>query len=423
MKILKKILKALFFIILIGIITIGLGLTIWTKYPEFKAREDISDLSQNVQKISDIKVNDKAKVIALGEASHGNKEFQELKLEIFKNLVENNKVRAFALEADFSEGILIDKYIKNPESKDNPLDYLSFVIYKTDEMRNLIEWMKEYNKTHDEKLSFYGFDMQNPEKLIPTIKDYVEKNNIDFDLSSLKVLETYPIKIEDPKVKDLIENIKVLKDRIKEESEEDIIFKKALDNALDGFSYYSLDNVDQYKKRDELMAKNVEWISKFEENKGSKLMIAAHNGHIGKKSNIYKIMGEYLNETFKDDYFAIGTDFYKTSVNISSMVDRKRLIKNFTSADPLAQKAKDYDGSFYLDFNNLKDGETKGKVENKMKMGSLGEGYSPIMKIMPTSYRIDQTPKDLYDGMIFVYEVNPTEILVDWFCSNLFSFG
>lgn len=411
MKIIKKILKALLVIILSGFIAIGLALTMWTKYPEFKAKDEIKDLSQNVEKISDIKINVKARLIALGEASHGNKEFQELRLDIFKNLVKNNRVRAFGLEADFSEGILIDKYIKNPESKANPLDYFSFSIYKTDEMRNLIEWMKEYNKTHEDKLSFYGFDMQNPEKLAPSIKDYVKRKNIDFDLDKLKVLETYPIKIDDPNTKTLLKELEILKDKIKEENEEDIIFKKALENALDGFSYFSLSNVDQYKKRDELMAKNVEWISKIEESKGSKLMISGHNGHIGKKSNTYKIMGEYLNETFKDGYFAIGTDFYKTSVNISSMVDRKRVIKNFCSADPLAQKAKDYDGSFYLDFNNLKDGETKEKVENKMKMGSLGEGYSPIMKIIPTSYRIDDVPEDLYDGMIFVYEAHPTKII------------
>ncbi|MDY3006722.1 erythromycin esterase family protein [Anaerococcus sp. AGMB00486] len=412
MRVLKKILKLIFCISIIGFIAIGLGLTIWTKYPEFKARKEISDLDKNARKISDIKIGEKAKIIALGEASHGNKEFQKLKLDVFKNLVENNDVRAFALECDFSEGILIDKYIKNPNIKVNPLEYFSFSIYKTEEMKNLIEWMKEYNKIHNEKLSFYGFDMQNPEKLIPTIKDYVGKNRIEFALDKLKVLETYPIKVKDSKVKDLIENLKVLKDKIKEESDDDIIFKKAIDNFLEGFSYYSLDdNFKEYETRDRLMAENVIWISKFEDNRNSKLMIAGHNGHIGKTSNIYKIMGDHLSEFFKDKYFTIGTDFYKTRVNISSMTDKKRVIKKFISADPIAQKAEKYDGIFYLDFNNLQNGATKSIVESKMKMGSLGEGYFPMMNVIAKTYRIDQVPKDLYDSMIFIYEANPTEII------------
>lgn len=45
----------------------------------------------------DIVIPEGKRIIALGEATHGNKEFQELKLNVFKKLVEENGVRAFVI--------------------------------------------------------------------------------------------------------------------------------------------------------------------------------------------------------------------------------------------------------------------------------------------------------------------------------------
>ena len=43
-------------------------------------------------------------------------------------------------------------------------------------------------------------------------------------------------------------------------------------------------------------------------------------------------------------------------------------------------------------------------------MGSIGEGYSPLMAVLPMSYRVWRSPAELYDGMIFVTRASPTQI-------------
>jgi erythromycin esterase len=43
-------------------------------------------------------------------------------------------------------------------------------------------------------------------------------------------------------------------------------------------------------------------------------------------------------------------------------------------------------------------------------MGSVGEGYSPLMAIMPMAYRVWDSPTELYDGMIFVSKAQPIEV-------------
>ena len=181
MKIIRKFIKISLILALGLIILIGFGLLLWTKIPEIKASRKIKDIKTYAKTIDQIKIGENVKIVGLGEATHGNKEFQKMKLDLLKNLVENQKIRAFALEADFSEGIIIDQYIKSGKKEKNPASNFSFPIYHTKEMNDLIEWMRNYNQNHKDKISFYGFDMQNPEKSVDIIKDYVKKENIQIN--------------------------------------------------------------------------------------------------------------------------------------------------------------------------------------------------------------------------------------------------
>lgn len=89
---------------------------------------------------------------------------------------------------------------------------LSNLSYKWDEWFN--NWIKKYNQNHNQKISFYGFDMQNPEKSVKLVKDFVKKENIDFDIKSLDILEKDNISIKDPKMKILEENLKKLNEKL-----------------------------------------------------------------------------------------------------------------------------------------------------------------------------------------------------------------
>ena len=403
----KKIFKILLYII-ISILILGfLFIFLWTKIPEIKAKKEISDLSKYAQKIEDIKIDDQVEIIGLGEATHGNKEFQELKLTLLKKLVKDANVRAFALECDFSEGMEIDSYVKSGKFQKNPSKIFSFPIYHTKEMNNLINWIKKYNQNHEQKISFYGFDVQNPEKSVKLVKKFVKKENIDFDIKSLEILEEDKISIKDPKMKVLEENLKKLNEKLEKNTKE----KRLIENILSSFPYYKM--VDDYVKsseyRDKKMAENVSWIKDYEKN--SRIMIAGHNGHIGKKESMYKNMGENLLGEYEKSYLTIGTDFYKTKVNIKTMQKNQRTIQKFISADPFAYAAKNYNNSYYLDFSKVEDGDSKNLLDSKIKMGSLGEGYTPIMKFVPYSYRIENSPKEIFDSMIFVYETHPIEII------------
>lgn len=416
----KKIFKGILIFLVSIIILVGIGDFLWINLPKLSARKNISDIEDYGKAVSEINLADNIEVVGLGEATHGNSDFQDLKLEVLKTLVEKNNLKNFAIEADFGEGMLINNYIHGKKKDENISNVFSFNIYHTKNMNDLINYMFDYNqKAKDEdKLSFYGFDMQNPEKSMEVILDFCKENNIlqKRDLEKeFSFIKDEKFKISQLKDKEaLLLEIKAHADALS--SPKAKIVSRAITNVFDSVKYYELDFNDYVKVnnvRDELMAENVKWISDFEKAKGNKmLLISGHNGHIAKSEKFYEPMGSHLKKIFGEKYFIIGTDFYKGIVNINEVgPDSKRSNHVFVSADPLAYSARKFKGKYYLDFTKVKNGETFDLINKEINMISLGEGYSPLMKFMPRTYRVKEVPKDLYDAMIFVYYAKPIAVI------------
>ena len=109
-KILRTVLLCLFTVIL-------LALSVFMHFGGFGPGKsaDPKEFASYAGNIQDISIPKEARIIALGEATHGNVEFQELKLKVFKLLVEKYDVRAFALEGDYGGCEQVNRYIHGGE--------------------------------------------------------------------------------------------------------------------------------------------------------------------------------------------------------------------------------------------------------------------------------------------------------------------
>ena len=124
--------------------------------------------------VKGIEIPEGTRIVALGEATHGNKEFQELKLEVFQTLVEKTNVRALILEGDFGGCAKANKYIQGGEgTAEEVTRELGYRIYRTDDMCALVQWMHDYNMTapEDQKVRLYGMDIQRAMNAKQLIKD------------------------------------------------------------------------------------------------------------------------------------------------------------------------------------------------------------------------------------------------------------
>ena len=302
------------------------------------------DYVNGVEFKDEIVIPSDKRIIALGEATHGNKEFQELKLSIFKKLVEENGVRAFAIEGDFGGCLEVNEYIHGKEGTTlEAVKKIGFKIYQTKEMMDLIDYMRDYNLSHiDDDINFYGFDMQRTE--------YLDKEYSD-------------------------ESINLYLKEIKRQNKE-------VDNSL---------------LRDKYMAQNIEWILERED----KVFVCAHNEHIARWGS-YDSMGKLLSLKEENGYYAIGTDFYKSRCNLPSK--SKRIVRTFFSHDPLTKSLK-------MSGKNVGIIDTSELEVDYIYMGTLGESYSFMNRLIPQSYRMFQPPKTMYDAMVLFVNVNPTDII------------
>ena len=407
-------------IILLGIVAVG---SIYSHFGGFGTGPcaDETEFMQYADKVDNIKIPEKTKIVALGEASHGNVEFQQIKLSVFQNLVENDGVRAFALEGDYGGCEYVNRYIHGGEgTARQAAAAIGFAIYRTDEMADLISYMRKYNETakDGDDLRFYGFDMQRWSYNLQYLIEACEKAGID--VTELKKLEDTEEKHCEYDVEQQTGVIMEIKKELQKSGAEDIAQADHLaDTLLQNISLGKVidSSLEGNTLRDKLMEENVMWILSMEEQRGNScIFISGHDGHIERSGNYgtdNRVMGNILSDELGEGYFAIGTDFYKTNCNLPKN-DGKRITHTFYSYDPLAKAAKKagYD-MCWLDFSKVpENSQLKEQITDHVSMGSLGEGYSAFfMSIFPQSYRVSQSPEKLYDGMIFVTDAHPIEIL------------
>ena len=374
---------------------------------------NIDEFKECAQPVENLSIPKDKKIIALGEATHGNSEFQQLKLDVFKKMVEDYDVRAFALEGDYGGCEQVNQYIHGGEgTAQEAAAAIGFAIYRTDEMAELISYMREYNKSalEGEDIRFYGFDMQrisyNFQFLLEGCMEYkIDTTSLEELVEGDNLNPSYDFSTQ-------VEVLSQVKSELRNSGASDKTIHYA-DMLLQYCELHSISTSDGSVLRDTFMAENVKWILQQEELNGhERIFVTGHNSHVAKWGG-YDSMGKILSKEAENGYYVIGTDFYRTRCNMPVRSSVKRTYQVFYSHNPLAKAAKlaGYD-ICWLDFAKVpENSELSRQISEYTYMGNLGEGYSIIMRILPPSYRIFQPPAVLYDSMIFVSEAVPTKIV------------
>jgi erythromycin esterase-like protein len=122
-------------------------------------------------------VASRARVVGLGEQSHGTHEHARLKQRLIEMLVCDAGFTALAIEAPMLEIADLDGDVKN-SGGDLGRDAVSlgFWSWKIDEMFELLGWIRSYNAepTTKRKVSVYGFDMQKTPRATAVLLRYLD---------------------------------------------------------------------------------------------------------------------------------------------------------------------------------------------------------------------------------------------------------
>lgn len=369
------------------------------------------------------------RIIAFGEATHGTHEFFKMKHTFVKYLVKEHGFRLFGMETHFSAYLLND-YINR---KDNDLAKVLkniYLIYGTQEVVDLINWMREYNDSveEDKKIIFYGIDSQHIGYLMPELINYIKKVDPEYTIELESRLKYFQGKLKFHRRLVYLKNLKKIERHIETRREQYIklsstkeykIALKLTHNLKDAVKTSAVINKYSGKSlsiRDEAMAENVNWLLDYE-GAESKIILWAHNAHIqktkfnGKKKDPYH-MGMELKKRFGDRYYAVGFEFDKGSFHAVNFTNGAKFeactVTNEDSSSFAALFKEITYPCFFIDFASLQNTEYYKKLENVTSIRCVGVDFSGEKFSFK---KLDV--KNAFDALIFIKNTSPSKILFD----------
>jgi protein-L-isoaspartate(D-aspartate) O-methyltransferase len=120
-----------------------------------------------------------ARVVLLGEASHGTSEFYRARAAITQRLIGEHGFNIVALEADWPDAASIDRYVRGRpkrEGEDAPFQRFPTWMWRNTDADALIRWMKRHNerRAQEEMAGLYGLDLYNLGGSIRAVIDYLD---------------------------------------------------------------------------------------------------------------------------------------------------------------------------------------------------------------------------------------------------------
>lgn len=341
------------------------------------------------------------KIIALGESTHGTREFTIVRADVVKSLVTQYGFNTFILEADYMPCEAINEFILT--GKGDPEELLLNIRlwpWIHQDFLELIIWMKDYNQIHPSgKVQFFGMDSQYS-KIYATkeimFQKYPEKAQAIFDI------------IEGQEKRN--KKIKMLK-AISEQS----LLTSAIDLEWQYFILCQINKLAQlppkdYNARDENMARMVELIQ-LKQGVDTKMMIWSHNEHINKKGSSLQDrtgMGHHLSVIHPDDFVAIGMDFKEGSFMAIDFEDK-------SIHKPTAFQLKTIETTFAsgLNFKNKDINIIDCKDIDKEVLNAIGAIYVHTPKKGDNYYTKIKGNKS-FDYLIIIEKSTPIRILSNY---------
>jgi erythromycin esterase len=159
------------------------------------------DLDLLLQEIGD------ARIVLLGEASHGTSEYYTWRTAISKRLIQEKGFNFISVEGDWPDCFEVNNFIKGLREDDaTALEVLETYnrwptwMWGNWEVAALADWLKQYNnnKPEEEKVGFYGLDVYSLWDSLHEILTYLEKRDGAAVAAARKAFRCFEPYSEDP---------------------------------------------------------------------------------------------------------------------------------------------------------------------------------------------------------------------------------
>lgn len=357
-----------------------------------------------------------ARIVSLGEATHGTSEFFRFKHRVLELLVERQGFTVFGIEGSYADGLPIDHYLQTGEGElEDLLPGLRFWVWDTDEVLAMLRWMRAHNVAHPQSpIRFFGFDIQAPASAVRIAVDFVARFDADLaagaalDLAALaddlsardyRLLDERTQKVTAEAAATLREAFDLNAQEWGTEGEPYLLARTAAD-VIVLVEQQSRSFLD-IQARDRAMA-DIMSIVLDEIVPGQKAVMWGHNFHAGRMESDSEVVttGEHLSRRYGAEFFALGFAFDEGSFCSREPIGGRVVTFEVGPSDPAtldAGLARLGPERFGFDLREVEPGGALAtwlstRPQTK-EIGSLYGGGVPAY--------VGADPRDRYDALVF----------------------
>jgi erythromycin esterase-like protein len=124
-----------------------------------------------------------ARLVMLGEASHGTHEFYRARALITRRLIEEKGFSAVAVEADWPDAYRVNRYVRGAGGDEEAVDALAGFgrfptwMWRNADVLDFVGWLRAHNDALpvDRRVGFYGLDLYSLRTSIEAVLAYLDK--------------------------------------------------------------------------------------------------------------------------------------------------------------------------------------------------------------------------------------------------------
>ena len=121
-----------------------------------------------------------ARVVLIGEATHGTSEFYRMREKITRALIERKGFNFVGIEGDWPDAARIDHYVRHfehPASEWTAFARFPTWMWRNAEVRGFVDWLREHNRHKEpgKRAAFHGLDLYSLHNSIRAVLEYLEE--------------------------------------------------------------------------------------------------------------------------------------------------------------------------------------------------------------------------------------------------------
>jgi erythromycin esterase-like protein/orotate phosphoribosyltransferase len=414
-------------------------------------RDDPRDYDELVNRMGN------ARVVLLGEATHGTHEFYRTRIHLTKRLVVEHGFRAVAVEADWPDAYRVNRYVRDQSPDAEAVDALAdFARFPTWMWRNadvleFVGWLRDHNDRladDQDKVGFYGLDLYSLFTSMQAVVTYLDRVDPPgaararqryacfdhFGADSQKYGFSAALKLATSCEDQVVAQLADMRRYASElggggpmPSDESFFAEqnaRVVKNAEEYYRAMFRGRVSSWNLRDQHMMQTLQALLAQLDRAGdrTKLVVWAHNSHLGdaRATDMAGLgelnLGQLVRQTFRHDAFSLGFTTYEGTVTAASEWDEPAERKRVRPALPHSYEAILHAAGlerFVLMFGE--DADADARLRERRLERAIGVVYLPDTERL--SHYFEASLPAQFDAVIHVDEtraVEPLERTATW---------